>query len=93
MMKVLCTRAAKCEAGATAIEYSLTAALVSVALYAGADRMGDTLAEQFQSLSTTMTLPADGPRTRFLRTAADGRPGSVIAAASQEPWTESRPFP
>ncbi|WP_343217452.1 Flp family type IVb pilin [Hoeflea sp. YIM 152468] len=83
MMKVLCTRAAKCEAGATAIEYSLTAALVSMALYAGADRLGHTLAEQFQSLSRT--IPADGPRSQFLRTTAEARPGSVIAAAAQEP--------
>ena len=55
MMKVLCTRLAQCEAGATAIEYGLTAALVSVALFTGAGALSDTITGQFTALSQKMS--------------------------------------
>jgi pilus assembly protein Flp/PilA len=44
----------KDESGATAIEYGLIAALISVALIAGATSLGDTLNQTFSSLSTKM---------------------------------------
>jgi pilus assembly protein Flp/PilA len=47
-------RFVKDESGATAIEYGLIAALISVALITGATTLGDTLNTQFQSLSTKM---------------------------------------
>ncbi|PWW00406.1 pilus assembly protein Flp/PilA [Hoeflea marina] len=42
------------ESGATAIEYGLIAALISVALITGATTLGSTLNNQFQALSTKM---------------------------------------
>ena len=60
MMKVLCTRAARCENGATSIEYGLIAALVSVALYSGADALGGMIGGQFKKLSEKVDAAADG---------------------------------
>ena len=45
----------KDESGATAIEYGLIAALISVALIAGATTLGNTLNDTFASISTKMT--------------------------------------
>ena len=45
----------KDESGATAIEYGLIAALISVALITGATSLGTTLNETFQAISTKMT--------------------------------------
>ena len=42
------------ESGATAIEYGLIAALISVALITGATSLGGALNKQFQSLSTKL---------------------------------------
>ncbi len=53
-MKNLFDRFVKDESGATAIEYGLIAALISVALITGATTLGDTLNGQFQFLSDTM---------------------------------------
>lgn len=53
-MTKLIARFAKDESGATAIEYGLIAALISVAIITGAGTLGNTLNNQFQSLSDTM---------------------------------------
>ena len=45
----------KDESGATAIEYGLIAALISVALIAGASTLGTSLNETFGSISEKMT--------------------------------------
>jgi pilus assembly protein Flp/PilA len=44
----------KDESGATAIEYGLIAALISVALIAGATTLGNTLNDTFSSISGKM---------------------------------------
>jgi pilus assembly protein Flp/PilA len=44
----------KDESGATAIEYGLIAALVSVALIAGAGALGDSLNNTFTALGSKM---------------------------------------
>ena len=44
----------KDESGATAIEYGLIAALISVALIAGATTLGDTLSNTFNGVSDAM---------------------------------------
>jgi len=41
----------KDESGATAIEYGLIAALIAVAIIAGASTLGETLNTQFQDIS------------------------------------------
>ena len=53
-MKNLFERFVQDESGATAIEYGLIAALISVALITGATTLGNTLNAQFQSLSNKM---------------------------------------
>jgi pilus assembly protein Flp/PilA len=58
MMKVLCTRAAKCESGATAMEYALTAAILSVVLLTGADTLGSVVNDSFMSMSKTLEMTA-----------------------------------
>ena len=58
MMKVLCTRAGKCESGATAMEYALTAAILSIALLTGADTLGNAVTNSFTSMSQKMALAA-----------------------------------
>lgn len=42
------------ESGATAIEYGLIAALISVALIAGASTLGDSLSTTFNNISGKM---------------------------------------
>lgn len=46
----------KDESGATAIEYGLIAALISVALITGANALGTSLNDQFQNLSTYLNV-------------------------------------
>lgn len=50
-MTKLFTRFLKDESGATAIEYGLIAALISVALIAGATTLGGALNNQFVNIS------------------------------------------
>ena len=50
-MSKIFARLMKDESGATAIEYGLIAALISVALIGGATTLGDKLGEQFTFLS------------------------------------------
>ncbi|KAA0699146.1 Flp family type IVb pilin [Neorhizobium sp. P12A] len=57
-MTKLFARFLKDESGATAIEYGLIAALISVALIAGASSLGNALNTQFQNLATVMTDPS-----------------------------------
>ena len=67
-MTKLFQRFLKDESGATAIEYGLIAALISVAIIAGATTLGNTLSATFNGISTTMnsasslhqTAPAGG---------------------------------
>ncbi|WP_299868820.1 Flp family type IVb pilin [uncultured Hoeflea sp.] len=58
-MKILIDRFVKDESGATAIEYGLIAALISVALITGATTLGNTLNTQFQGLSNKMNTAAN----------------------------------
>lgn len=48
------------ESGATAIEYGLIAALISVALIAGAQTLGTQLNTVFSDLSSQLTTPQSG---------------------------------
>ena len=60
-MKTIFARLMKDESGATAIEYGLIAALISVALIGGAQTLGGALDEQFNDLSTFLNVdPAGG---------------------------------
>ena len=47
-------RFVKDESGATAIEYGLIAALIALAIMAGAGALGNSLHAKFQSISDTM---------------------------------------
>jgi pilus assembly protein Flp/PilA len=53
-MSKIFARFIKDESGATAIEYGLIAALISVALIAGATTLGTALNTQFNSLATKL---------------------------------------
>ena len=53
-MSKIFARFMKDESGATAIEYGLIAALISVALIAGATTLGGTLNATFKNLSDKM---------------------------------------
>jgi pilus assembly protein Flp/PilA len=53
-MSKIFARFRKDESGATAIEYGLIAALISVALIAGATTLGNQLNTTFSSLSSRM---------------------------------------
>ena len=53
-MTKLFTRFLKDESGATAIEYGLIAALISVALITGATTLGNSLDNQFADLATKL---------------------------------------
>jgi pilus assembly protein Flp/PilA len=53
MMKIF-ARFRKNESGATAIEYGLIAALISVALIAGASTLGNSLEGTFNAISDEM---------------------------------------
>lgn len=54
-MQNLVTRFIKDESGATAIEYGLIAALISVALIAGAKAIGDGLNTKFDAVASAVT--------------------------------------
>lgn len=54
-MTKIFARFRKDESGATAIEYGLIAALISVALIAGASTLGNSLSTTFNSVATKMT--------------------------------------
>ncbi|MCA1490054.1 Flp family type IVb pilin [Sinorhizobium alkalisoli] len=54
-MKTIFARLLKDESGATAIEYGLIAALISVALIAGATTVGDSLENVFNAIGTELT--------------------------------------
>ena len=54
-MKTIFARLMKDESGATAIEYGLIAALISVALITGAGKLGTALDTTFEKLGTKMT--------------------------------------
>ncbi|OCP34463.1 Flp family type IVb pilin [Ensifer sp. LC163] len=62
-MKKIFARLRKDESGATAIEYGLIAALISVALITGATRLGNVLDGQFDFLAEQVegTQPAAPP--------------------------------
>jgi pilus assembly protein Flp/PilA len=53
-MSKIFARFMKDESGATAIEYGLIAALISVALIAGATTLGNSIGNTFSNLSTKM---------------------------------------
>ncbi|MGE6739692.1 Flp family type IVb pilin [Allorhizobium pseudoryzae] len=57
-MSKIFARFLKDESGATAIEYGLIAALISVALIAGATTLGNSLNTQFNNLSTYLNVGA-----------------------------------
>lgn len=54
-MKNLVKRFAQDESGATAIEYSLIAALIGVVLIAGATTLGQNISAKFTSIATTIS--------------------------------------
>lgn len=56
-MTKLFSRFMKDESGATAIEYGLIAALISVAIIAGARSLGTALNSKFSSIATTVSNP------------------------------------
>jgi len=53
-MKNLITRFAKDESGATAIEYGLIAALISVAIIVALGSVGNNLVVKFNSVATAL---------------------------------------
>lgn len=53
-MSKIFARFLKNESGATAIEYGLIAALISVALIAGASTLGNSLSDTFNDISDKM---------------------------------------
>jgi pilus assembly protein Flp/PilA len=57
-MTKIFARLMKDESGATAIEYGLIAALISVALITGAGALGGALDNQFQNLSSYLDVEA-----------------------------------
>ncbi|MCJ8507752.1 Flp family type IVb pilin [Rhizobium lemnae] len=57
-MSKIFARFVKEESGATAIEYGLIAALISVALIAGASTLGNNLNNTFQNISNKMSNAA-----------------------------------
>ncbi|MBB3612793.1 Flp family type IVb pilin [Rhizobium sp. BK602] len=59
-MTKLFSRFLKDESGATAIEYGLIAALISVAIIAGASTLGNTLSLTFNKISDQMNTSATG---------------------------------
>ena len=58
-MTKLFARFVKDESGATAIEYGLIAALISVALITGATALGNSLNTQFTNLASYLDVPAN----------------------------------
>ena len=62
-MSKLFSRFLKDESGATAIEYGLIAALISVAIIAGATTLGNTLSSTFNKISDQMNTSSSGVGT------------------------------
>ena len=62
-MTKIFARLMKDESGATAIEYGLIAALISVALITGATALGASLNNQFTQLSKTLNFKSAGSTT------------------------------
>ncbi len=60
-MKTIFARLMKDESGATAIEYGLIAALISVALITGATTLGDALDTQFTNLGGYLDVAPNTP--------------------------------
>jgi pilus assembly protein Flp/PilA len=60
-MKKLLARFVKNESGATAIEYGLIAALVGIAIIAGATLLGGALNDTFTTVADTLDGPAPAP--------------------------------
>ncbi|MBW3096476.1 Flp family type IVb pilin [Pseudohoeflea coraliihabitans] len=58
-MSVILRRLLRNSSGATAIEYGLIAALISISLVVGIGGFGNTLGNLFNKTSTTMTNAAD----------------------------------
>ena len=54
-MTKLLSRFYKDESGATAIEYGLIAALIALAIIAGATALGSALSNKFNSIASTLT--------------------------------------
>ena len=54
MMTKLLSRFYKDESGATAIEYGLIAALIALAIIAGAGALGNSLNSKFQNIATKL---------------------------------------
>ncbi|WP_077962883.1 Flp family type IVb pilin [Ensifer adhaerens] len=61
-MKKIFARLMKDESGATAIEYGLIAALISVALIAGASTLGNALNEAFDGIGDRVGTETSGVR-------------------------------
>ncbi|MDK1383843.1 hypothetical protein ILFOPFJJ_03151 [Ensifer psoraleae] len=59
-MKTIFARLLRDESGATAIEYGLIAALISVALIAGATSLGTSLDNTFTGLGTKISTSTSG---------------------------------
>ncbi|WP_085024785.1 Flp family type IVb pilin [Ensifer aridi] len=59
-MKTIFARLMKDESGATAIEYGLIAALIAVALIAGAGSLGTQLNTTFTNLGTKLSTTTAG---------------------------------
>jgi len=59
-MSELISRFLKDESGATAIEYGLIAALISVALITGASTLGGALSNQFGNVATKLNCKGTG---------------------------------
>lgn len=57
-MSKIFARFLKDESGATAIEYGLIAALISVALIAGATTLGNSLNTQFNNIASYLDVEA-----------------------------------
>lgn len=66
-MRLLVARFASDESGATAIEYGLIAALIAVAMVAGASAVGVNLNSIFNTLTATLNPPSWLQRLRRLR--------------------------
>ncbi|MFT3999920.1 MAG: Flp family type IVb pilin [Rhizobium sp.] len=62
-MSKLISRFLKDESGATAIEYGLIAALISVAIIAGATTLGNTLSTTFNNISNQMNAASTAHQT------------------------------
>ena len=89
MMKVLCTDVMESDSGATSIEYSLIAAVMSVALYSGAGTLGDAVTGHFKKLSQKI----DTASSEHASTGTAAMMVSVRADRSGEAFTIRGPLP